>query len=101
MLAGALDALARDAGSPDAQTEGARSMSSGSFFAVAEFLNDLLARLQSAESESDLLHLFLDLSLIGFQGFELSGSAATAIDRLLAECEAIALTMTAGGDRAH
>ena len=101
MLTAVLDALAADVQPQEPADPEASFMSSGDFFAAAEFLNYLLARLQSAETESELLHLFLDISLIGFRGFEFSTNAAAAVDRLLQACETIALTMTADGDDAH
>lgn len=101
LLGAVLDALAADVQAQGSAASQAPPMSSGDFFAAAEFLNDLLARLQSVETESELLHLFLDISLLGFQGFEFSTSASAAADRLLQTCETIALTMTAGGSNAH
>ena len=68
----------------------------GSFFATGAFVQDLLKRLRKTESESDLLLLLLDISVIGFQGFELTPQAKAGIDSLLAESEAIASALKPG-----
>ena len=67
----------------------------GSFFAAGAFLQDLQNRLRSIESDSELLHLILDISLINYQGFAFSASAQHAINALHDECEKMARTTTA------
>ncbi len=67
-----------------------------SFFAAGAFVQDLLERLRVLEQEEELLHLLLDISLISFQGFELSDQASTAVDSLLSTCESMTRTLTAG-----
>ena len=57
----------------------------------------LRQRLQACRDEEDVLALFLDLSTTAFQGFVLSADQSGAVDRLLAACEQISLTMTADG----
>ncbi|MEQ9005841.1 MAG: hypothetical protein RIE74_19970 [Pseudomonadales bacterium] len=61
------------------------------------FFTLLRQRLQACCDEEDVLALFLDLSTTAFQGFVLSADQAAAVDRLLAACEQISLTMTADG----
>ena len=81
LLVGVIDSLADDGGT-------------GSFFAAGAFVQDLLERLRSVDGESELLRLFLDVSLISFQDFEVSAAGKRAIDALLVECESIAQTLT-------
>jgi hypothetical protein len=81
LLIGVIDSLADDSGT-------------GSFFAAGAFVQDLLERLRSVTEESELLRLFLDISLINFQDFEFSAAGKRAIDTLLVECESIAKTLT-------
>ena len=72
----------------------------GSFFAAGAFVQDLLLRVRKVEEQPELGRLLLDISVIDFQGFELSPSARKAVDALLAECEAITRTLSAG-DQLH
>jgi hypothetical protein len=60
------------------------------------FFVERLLELRQAETEPALLDLFLQLSTAAFQGFVLSEAQARAIDDLLASCETIALTLSAG-----
>lgn len=69
--------------------------------APLEFFSDLLTRLRTLSSELELLRLFLSFSTTAFQGFKISDAEAEAVDRLLGQCESIALTMTARDDHAH
>ncbi len=101
LLTAVLDALAVDAQSEIVHRAHARPMSTGAFFAAAGYLTELRARLQAADTRPGLLHLFLDISLIGFQGYTSSPNTAAALDRLRETCATIALAMTAGGESAH
>jgi len=105
LLLAILDALAADAQSPASGTAepdaGPGAMASGTFFAAGEFVQNLLVRLKSLKDEEALLHLLLDISLIGFQGFECSERSAQAIEALLNTCESIAHTMTADDRGPH
>ena len=67
-----------------------------SFFAAGTFVQNLLERLRSLETEPELLHLILDISLIGFQGFELSDQAGRVVESLLTTCESMTHSITAG-----
>jgi hypothetical protein len=67
-----------------------------SFFAAGGFVQDLLERLRTLETDPELLHLMLDISLIGFQGFQLSDQASRAVESLLAACDSMTHSMTAG-----
>lgn len=66
----------------------------GSFFTAGAFVQTLLERLRALEEEEnkeqELPVILLDISLIGFQGFELSEPVQRAIDQLLDECERLA-----------
>ena len=68
----------------------------GSFFAAGAFVQDLLVRARKVQEQPDLLLILLDISVIDFQGFELSRSAREAVDTLLTECEAITRTLSEG-----
>ena len=72
----------------------------GSFFTAGAFVQDLLLRVRKVDGQQALVRLLLDISVIDFQGFELSRSAREAVDVLLAECEAITRTLSAG-DQLH
>jgi hypothetical protein len=67
-----------------------------SFFAAGGFVQDLLERLRTLETDPELLHLMLDISLISFQGFELSDPASRAVESLLTACDSMTQSMTAG-----
>ena len=67
-----------------------------SFFAAGGFVQALLERLRTLESDPELLHLMLDISLIRFQGFELSDQASRAVESLLTACDSVTHSMTAG-----
>jgi hypothetical protein len=83
LLVGVIDALAGNG-------------NAASFFAAGAFVQNLLERLRGLEQEGELPRLFLDISLIGCQGFELSDQAELAVDSLLVACESMALGLTAG-----
>jgi hypothetical protein len=100
LLTGVVDALVDDARQPaGTKLDNEGAMASGTFFAAGEFFQNLIDRLETLGNESQLLHLCLDISLVGFQGFNLSERAARAIDRLLAECESIAVVLTGNDER--
>lgn len=62
------------------------------------FFTRMLITLRTIEEEAELLALFFELSTTAFQGFAFSAAEARLIDALLAECEAIALTLSVGGE---
>ena len=86
LLNGVINALA---------TEG----DTGSFFAAGAFVQDLQDRLRVLESKAELLRLILDISLIGFQRFELSDPVRQTIDLLKLECETVTQALPASNDQ--
>ena len=71
-------------------------------FLPMAFFSELLIRLRQIDREVDLLHLFFELSTTAFQGFSFSQPEADKIDELLARCEMISFTLSAGvGQESH
>ena len=65
------------------------------------FFTLLRIQLNNAQAEVDLLQMFFDLSTTAFQGFVFSTAEAETVDQLLATCERISQTMTAGDHSQH
>ena len=71
-------------------------------FLPMAFFSELLIQLRQIDREVDLLHLFFELSTTAFQGFVFSSQEAASVDALLARCEMISLTLSAGvGEDSH
>ena len=61
------------------------------------FFTEILVSLRSVTDEEGLMQLFFRLSSTAFQGFVFSPTEAEQVDKLLENCEQIALTLSVNG----
>ncbi len=69
--------------------------------AAATFFISILYQLNACMDETDLAQLFVELSTAAFHGFQMQGESIALVDRVLANAETIAHTMSADGSHPH
>lgn len=66
-----------------------------------EFFRQVRNGLEHVKEEDDLLELFMMLSMMAFQGFQMDPLATMMADRILAYAERTAHTFSASDENAH